>query len=138
MEADNSLENQVKTLQKQFGGMAKLVKAFKSTVESLEQKVSQKENHEIQEILMLKNEVSMGIIEKDEDENHEVKIRKRCRYFNRGYCKHTIRCRYLHADKICQNISRNTNMQYKYKCASFKYTWESEGCVVKHVKYTSA
>ena len=40
MEANNSLENQVKTLQRQFGGMAKLVKDLKSTVESLERKVS--------------------------------------------------------------------------------------------------
>ena len=129
MEANNSLENQVKTLQRQFGGMAKLVKDLKCTVESLEQKVSQRENHEIQEIIdtqqvldeiivafsdalrriekemqeiaskKIGDKVPNDIIEKDK--NREVKNRRRCRYYNRGFCKQ-IQCGYFHADEICR------------------------------------
>ena len=41
-ETNNSLENQVKKLQRQVGGLTKLVKYLKYTVESLDQKVSKK------------------------------------------------------------------------------------------------
>ena len=38
------IENQVKTLQRQFGGVVKLVKDLKDTVETLERKIRQNRN----------------------------------------------------------------------------------------------
>jgi hypothetical protein len=51
MENKNSLEQQVKALQRQMGGIAKLVKDLKSSVDNLEKKRQMTENKEIQEII---------------------------------------------------------------------------------------
>ena len=51
MEAKDSLEQQVKALQRQMGGIAKLVKDLKATVENLQKKDQVSENREIQEII---------------------------------------------------------------------------------------
>ena len=46
-------------------------------------------------------------IEKDMDEGKEAEESnlaiKKCRYFNKGYCKYKGRCRYFHPQQICQN-----------------------------------
>jgi uncharacterized membrane-anchored protein YhcB (DUF1043 family) len=46
-----SLENQMKELEKQFGGTVKLVKNLKTTVESVVEKISKQENYEIKELI---------------------------------------------------------------------------------------
>ena len=46
-----ALEDQMKELEKQFGGIVKLVKILKSNLESLEKKISNQENDEIREII---------------------------------------------------------------------------------------
>ena len=46
-----ALEDQMKELEKQFGGIIKLVKILKSKVESLEENISKQENDEIREII---------------------------------------------------------------------------------------
>ena len=51
MEANKSLEDQVKALQRQFGGIARLVKDLKSAVEKMEKKNAASENSEVQEII---------------------------------------------------------------------------------------
>ena len=51
MTKKSSLEDQVKLLQKQFGGIVKLVKELKDSVEALEGKDKQKEIDEVSEIL---------------------------------------------------------------------------------------
>ena len=47
----NSLEQQVKALQRQMGGIAKLVKELKTTVENMQKENKVSENDEIQEII---------------------------------------------------------------------------------------
>ena len=51
MAGKTSLEDQVKALQRQFGGIVKLVKDLKGTVEALQEKSVPKEVEEIKEIL---------------------------------------------------------------------------------------
>ena len=51
MEANKSLEDQVKALQRQFGGIARLVKDLKSTLDKLENRNEASENSEVQEII---------------------------------------------------------------------------------------
>ena len=51
MDTNKTLEEQVKALQKQMGGMARLVKDMKSTVDNLEKKMDVKDDKEIKEIV---------------------------------------------------------------------------------------
>lgn len=44
-------------------------------------------------------EAQNDIIEKGNDDRENVK-RKRCRYYNRGFCKFKNKCRFVHSDKI--------------------------------------
>ena len=46
-----TLEDQVKTLQRQFGGLVKLVKDLKTSVEALEKKTVPNEQDEVKEIM---------------------------------------------------------------------------------------
>jgi prefoldin subunit 5 len=51
MEGTKSLEQEVKALQRQMGGIARLVKDLKSIVENLEKRGQISESREIQEII---------------------------------------------------------------------------------------
>ena len=133
METKNSLEEQVKALQRQMGGIAKLLKDLKSRVESLDKKDQESANKEIQEIIDAQtvmdeiivanadaikrmekeimeiftkkamDKVIGDVIEKESSENDKViKVKKKCRYFNHGFCKYKFKCRYYHPDKICK------------------------------------
>ena len=62
----------------------------------------------------------------------EVRKKKRCRYFNRGYCKYNSKCRFVHPKSICNEHLLNQkcengecNQRHPKKCK-----WESnkEGC----------
>ena len=39
----------------------------------------------------------------DIDQGERNKVRKRCRYYNRGYCKYKQKCRYFHPKQICKD-----------------------------------
>ena len=136
MEPNKSLEEKVKTLQRQMGGFAKLLKDMKCSVENLEKKQHLKEDSDIQEIVeaqqvidaiivansdaikridkeirdisanKIVKEVQNDIIEERNVDCENVK-RKRCRYFNRGFCKYENKCRFSHPDKICNNYSES-------------------------------
>ena len=132
MEAKDSLEQQVKALQRQMGGLAKLFKDLKATVDNLEKKNQVSENREIQEIIdtqrvideiIVANSDCIKRMEKElkdisgkkakskaihdvieevvSDHTTEIKKRKRCRYYNRGFCKYKNKCRFAHPTKIC-------------------------------------
>ena len=162
-----ALENQVKTMQRQMGGIAKLVKDLKGTVENLEKKVSQRENNEIQEIVdaqqMLDeiivansdaikriekemreisknksaNEVSEEIIELPNDVKKAN--RTKCRFYNRGFCKHKIKCRYLHPENICKEYLETQTCGEKQCCERHpklcKWFIRSEGCKQQNCAY---
>ena len=174
-----SLDEEVKTLKKHFGGIIATVKSLKETVDKLEKKISKEENYEIKEIMETqkvieevivangdairridkeianlcketsKVEYNTEIIDRgkkrnkggskeepsDEsvkdcqiDNNREVreeistiKVVKKCRYFNGGYCKYKAKCKYFHPTQICS--------QYldRMKC-------EGQNCSKRHPK----
>ena len=120
-----SIEEEVKKLQKHFGGMAKMFKDLKHSVEVLEKKVSAKENDEIKQILyklLVANSDAIKRINKEIKElskkdvvtddrkdtlesinrgqEGESKSRKICRYYNRGYCKYESECGFFHPSAV--------------------------------------
>ena len=122
-----SLEEQIKTLQKHFGGIVVTVKALKASVDRLESKVDNKQNGEMHDILEAQKKVNDSIVEnanaikildaelkKRYSEGDDVmaegqygpavqEIKARvCRYHNRGYCKYKNKCRYIHNSHICK------------------------------------
>ena len=141
-----SLEEQVATLQKQFGGIVKLVKGLKASVEALESTGIPKEMDEVKEILEAQRVIDEIIVanadaikrmdremkeikEKkqeqkapiDTPENEigdgdgEVKtVKKKCRYFNRGFCKYKTKCRFVHPKQICQQHTKDNKCEKRY------------------------
>ena len=158
MAGKTSLEDQVKALQRQFGGIVKLVKDLKGTVEALQEKSVPTEAEEIKEILdaqriideiIVANSDAIRRIDREIKELTEQKMptkgqndgdnvvkaktkhtankvseadkasnnaiekdgvdlvskprRKKCRYFDRGFCKFTSKCRYIHPENICNS-----------------------------------
>ena len=116
--ASKKMEEEMKELQKHFGGIIKLVKGLKANVETLERKISEKENEDIKEILdsqaaidkilvanseaikRIDTEIQRLVAAKDRnDVNKDVhntdfgdgnlkKKQKKCKFYNRGFCKY--------------------------------------------------
>ena len=50
----------------------------------------------------MQNKVQKDMLNKDDDKaENEHQKRKKCRYYNRGYCKYTDKCRFIHPREIC-------------------------------------
>jgi hypothetical protein len=49
-------------------------------------------------------------------ENIEVKIGKKCRYHNKGYCKYQNKCKYYHAGQVCDEFLRNGKCETGQSC----------------------
>ena len=144
MDTNKTLEEQVKALQRQIGGMGKLVKDIKCNVDKLEKETSIKDDKEIQEIVEAQhvidtiivansdaikridkemqeisakqhvNETDSDTIEKEVSDDDVKTIKgKRCRYFNRGFCKYKNKCRFVHPNKICNIYLKNQTCNEK-------------------------
>ena len=108
----------------------------------MEKKVSKKQKNEIQEIIdtqqllderIVANSDAIKRIEKEmteiavnksakavpeqiieaDDNVKNVNNRRKCMYYNRGHCKRTIKCRYLHPKKICKVYSETESCEEK-------------------------
>ena len=61
---------------------------------------------------------------KEENEVKEIsdKVKnkkiKKCRYYNRGYCKYKSKCRYNHPKDVCKEYFENKNCQ-KHDCNGY-------------------
>ena len=123
MASENSLEGQLKTLERSMGTLVKAFKELKSNVKALEDKVDKSINGEVIEIkrnqkmledlikgnsdaikliddaiLELRNENSKA---KEEEIKKTETFVKKCKYFNSGYCKFKTDCKFLHPKEIC-------------------------------------
>lgn len=122
-----ALEDQIKTLHKHFTAIVVTVKDLKSSMVALEKKVDAHETKEIENILqsqkhledMIKeNKQAIQLIDEefvkvsqvkevakeqkktcksDTEENRKMK----CRYYNRGYCKYKLKCKFSHVRENC-------------------------------------
>ena len=146
------LEEEVKTLQKYLGGAIQMIKALKVSVEALEKRLDENENKEIKEIkdaqvvieeILRENLYAIKRVDKElhslgarktnskenkkepddkKDEEVEKKPAKKCRYYNRGFCKYTNKgCRFSHPRVICKEYLETR------KC-------ESKECDARHPK----
>ena len=141
MADENSLEKEVRNLQKHFGSFAKLVKDLNERVKSLESKGKYSEDKDIQEIIenqrvvdeiLVSNSDAIKNLDKEiqklkqEKEVDEIEMKKtcvdkngdrvkdkKCRYFNRGHCKYRERCRFYHEREICQTYLENNKCDRK-------------------------
>ena len=151
-----TLEEEVNTIKKHFGGIIATVKALKETVDNLQKKLAPKERDEIQDIIDKQKALDKAIADNDAaldqikrelldlKDNREVPTstvktkgdakyvqneveesinqkNRKCRYFNRGYCKYKMKCRYFHPKNVCQEYVTNQ------KCSN-------SDCIDRHPK----
>ena len=130
-----NLEVKVNALQRDMATIVKVVKELSVTVKKLEDKAEKEVKGEIHDILENQRMVDKIIEENSKAieklnkeisklENQDLKIEaskhevekaetkpkdkeKRCRYYNKGYCKYVGKCRYFHANEICQRHLEN-------------------------------
>ena len=144
-----SVEAEVKTLQKHMGAALMTIKSLKDTIKALEKRMLERENEEVKEILekqrvleevLAANSEAITRIDMEIEKMGQAKVEveaskdatteqvysdngtanpKKCRYYNRGYCKYDKRCRYFHPREICQDYLEHQ------KC-------ETKGCGKRH------
>ena len=144
MTSETLLQEEVNTMKRHFGGLISLVKDLKVKVEKMEKNFEPIGKKGIKEIvekqsaldkLFEENSNSIKQIEKQikemESENtkrteikdtevEEIKDEetkksiKKCRYFNKGYCKYTVKCRYFHPEEICKDHLKSQHCKVKH------------------------
>ena len=130
MTDENSLAEQVKTLQRHMGLFGKAFKDLTERVKALEEKEKSDDNKEIREIIEtqrvideiivantdtikklnsemaeLQNYQAIGnkeVVEMPAKQSVTNGKRKRCRYYNKGHCKYKEKCRFYHPKNVCK------------------------------------
>ena len=131
MAGENSLADQVKTLQRQMGLFGKAFKDLSEKVKKLEVKTINDDEKEIKEIIETQKVIDEIIVsnadaiknlgkeitklQKEKERNDNCKaveastkklidngMRRKCRYYNRGHCKYRERCKFYHPRDICK------------------------------------
>lgn len=134
MTKKSAMEEEIKQLQKQMGGLVKTIVDLKSKVDKLEKKLEKDSDNDIESIVQKQNlldkaiaanndaikKVEMEIVNfsKDKEFSREASTTnefvneqmgkdykrktRRCRYYNRGFCKFKTKCRFFHPLGICK------------------------------------
>ena len=124
------MEEEIKTLKRHVGGLVKNLLNLQSKVETMEKKLEDKFTKDVETILekqkildkaivdnsaaitkidneilhssnVKQNEIVKDTTKDKTSDKAIVNNRKKCRYFNRGYCKYKDKCRYTHPKDIC-------------------------------------
>jgi transcriptional regulator with PAS, ATPase and Fis domain len=83
--------------------------------------------------IMNTKEVSLPVVDANKDNlesvtkaNNVNKMTKKCRYFNRGFCKYREKCRFYHPEHICEAYLKSNNCEQKECCKRHpkRCTWE--------------
>ena len=151
-----SLEEQFKLLQKHFGAVIMTVKELKVSVDALEKKMEEifKTKKVLDEVIC-ENKMEINRLDKElrrmhernkasEEQNNDNrnrnkvkedtsdKIVRKCRYFNRGFCKYRTKCKYTHPKETCKEYSENQRcktkdcpFRHQKEC---KWSKKDEGC----------
>jgi vacuolar-type H+-ATPase subunit I/STV1 len=123
-----SLDMQIKRLEKNMGTIVKAFKELKVSMDALEKKVNKHQEEEIQELIKTqkvlndivlsnseeikqvdikikqlenKNEATKVYSKEDTDDTRAIKAKK-CKYYNRGYCKSKFKCKFVHHRESCK------------------------------------
>ena len=84
------------------------------------------------EILNFSQKKPNDATKKESSEAGKVKHTKKCRYFNRGYCKYKHNCKYLHPKEICKEYLVGGTCGNLQCCArhprACKWNESNEGC----------
>lgn len=87
--------------------------------------------------VIIQTEEAVGSSSREEtregyDVSSRVTKRKRCRYYNRGYCKYELKCRFIHPTEICKEhmqskkcININCGGRHPKRC---KWLEKEQGC----------
>ena len=124
------MEEEMKTLKRHVGGLVKNLLNLQSKVETMQKKLEDKFTKDVKTILEKQKildkaiaDNSAAITKIDNEILHSSKVkqneiikdttkdktsdtaivnkRKKCRYFDRGYCKYKDKCRYTYPKDIC-------------------------------------
>ena len=118
----SSMELRIKGLEKSMGTMVKAFKELKAGMDALEKKVNKNQEEEIQELIKTQKVLNdMAVTNSEaikridsEIEKHQKQFdnnkdvdgtamkEKKCKYFNKGYCKFKIKCKFAHSEEICK------------------------------------
>ena len=119
----NSIELQIKALEKSFVTIVKAVKEIKAGMTKLEEKVNKNDSDKMEELTISQKNLddlivaNANAIKRIDDEilgfkhdkadcnadKEQVETKeKTCRYFNRGHCKYKQKCKFFHSKEICQ------------------------------------
>ena len=63
-------------------------------------------------------EIKLKVVNQNECEgkNRTVKEKRKCRYDNRGYCKHKNMCLYYHSGQVCEEFLRDGKCETGKSC----------------------
>ena len=89
---------------------------------------------------VLENLVVIVGVEKMDNGEIEEKHRRKCRYFNRGYCKYKENCKYYHSPNICEEYQENgicakDRCWYRHPKHCRNWSRNPEGCRYKSCEY---
>ena len=118
------MELKIKSLEKSMRTMVKALKELKASMDTLAIKVNKNQEEEILELIKTQKMLNDSVVtnseaikridieiqrleRKDDSKTEEVnergiKERKKCKFFNRGYCRYKSECRFVHPGEICK------------------------------------
>jgi hypothetical protein len=112
-EIEDILENQ-KMVDKIIVENSEAIERLEREISRLESQNLEKENQNLEK----ENQNQEKEASEDEKEEAGTKVKvneKRCRYYNKGFCKYVDKCRYFHPSEICPKHLENSNCSEK-KC----------------------
>ena len=133
---NEKMEEEIKVLKKHVGGLVKTILDLKQEVEALKLIYDEKKINELLNILENQKTVDVAItanadaiakLDKEilsvnckkqkegkgtsDNKTSESRVgkitKKKCRYYNRGYCKYKFKCRYSHPEKVCEEYLKS-------------------------------
>ena len=154
---------QVKDLEKTLVTIVKAFKDLKASVKALEEKSTKSHDEEIQElfnrqktleavieansdaikridveILNIKNDKAKADIS-DKNVKEVTNKDKKCKYFDKGYCKYKSECKFAHPDKICKDYLEGRKCDLKTCKARHpkvcKWSQQRSGCRRQNCDY---
>ena len=132
MTDNKALDEKVNAMRKDLVTVVKALRDLSASVKKLEEKSENDENKELQEILKSQEMIDRIIVENsdsikrldreiaklekekpkvdepkealetNEDEGRVDETIKKCRYYNKGYCKYEEKCKFAHPLQTCQ------------------------------------